>query len=429
MTGSTAAKTQASAGRVEDDALLRGQGRFGDDVTPQGALAACFVRSPHGFARIERIDTSAAKSAPGVVAVYTAADLAEAHYHSVSHAHPIPGRGGKVAVSPHRPALAQDRVMHVGEPVAMVVAKTIGQAQDAAETVVVDYAPLAAVTDAREAVKPGAPQLWPEAPGNIGFDWTAPVDPDGKKQAALERAFKDAAHVVRVELTNQRLVVAALEPRSATASYDAQAKTFTLRCPSQSVAAMRGQLAGSLNVKPEELRVLTDDVGGAFGMKGAAHPEYVALLHAARALSRPVHWLSTRSEAFLSDAQGRDSFWTVELALSARGRFQALARQLPRQYGRLYHAGRAFHRHHAYLRLPADRLRYPACAGEHALRLHQHGADRALSRRRPPGSGLSDRARGRRRRRSIGHRRRRAAPAQSDRAGADALHHRLRQHL
>ncbi len=192
-----AAKAESWTGRVEDDALLRGQGRFGDDVKPDGALAACFVRSPHGFARIERIETAEAKKMKGVVAVYTAADLAEAHYHSVSHGHDIPGRGGKMPFSPHRPALAGERVLHVGEPVAMVVAHSAAAAQDAADKIVVDYTPLDAVTDVRAAVKPGAPQLWPEAPGNIGFDWTAPADPDGKKQAALDKAFKEAAHVVQ----------------------------------------------------------------------------------------------------------------------------------------------------------------------------------------------------------------------------------------
>ena len=318
-----AAKTHWS-GRVEDDALLRGQGRFGDDVKPDGALAACFVRSPHGFARIERIDVGAAKAAPGVTAVLTGADLAAQHYHSISHAHPIPGRGGKPPVSPHRPALAGERVLHIGEPVALVLAQTPAQAQDAADLVAVDYTPLDAVTDAREAIKPGAPQLWPDAPGNIAFDWSAPADPDAKRQAALERAFAEAAHVVKIELTNQRLVVAALEPRTASASYDPAGKKFTLRSQTQAVANMRGQVAGSLNVQPEELRVLTDDVGGAFGMKGAAHPEYVALLHAARALGRPVHWTATRSESFVTDCQGRDSFWTVELALNRRGRFLGL---------------------------------------------------------------------------------------------------------
>lgn len=324
---SPAARTtdnSAWTGRVEDDALLRGQGRFGDDVKPDGALAAFFVRSPHAFAGIERIDVTAAKAASGVVAVLTGADLEAAHYHSISHPHPIPGRGGKVPVSPHRPVLAVTRVMHVGEPVAMVIANSAASAQDAAEKITVDYAPLDPVTDARLAVASGAPQLWPDAAGNIGFDWTAPADPDGKKQAALDRAFKDAAHVVRVELINQRLVVASLEPRTASASYDAASKKFTLRCATQGFASVRAQVAGSLNIKPDELRIVTDDLGGAFGMKGWCYPEYVAMLHAARDLGRPIHWVSTRSEAFVTDNQGRDSFWTVELALNKRGRFLGL---------------------------------------------------------------------------------------------------------
>jgi carbon-monoxide dehydrogenase large subunit len=220
-TAARQASPPAWAGRIEDDALLRGAGRFGDDGKPAGALAAYFVRSPHAFATIEHIDVAAAKRAPGVVAVLSTADLAQAHYHSISHPHPIPGRGGKAAVAPHRPSLASRRVLHVGEPVAMVIAVSAQAAQDAGEKVAVDYQPLDAVTDVRAAAAIGAPQLWPEAPGNIGFDWSAPADPDGKKQAALERAFKDAAHVVRVELVNQRLVVASLEPRTATASYDA----------------------------------------------------------------------------------------------------------------------------------------------------------------------------------------------------------------
>jgi carbon-monoxide dehydrogenase large subunit len=321
---STAAANSEWTGRVEDDALLRGQGRFGDDTKPDDALAACFVRSPHGFAAIDGIDISAAKAAPGVVAVLTAADLAAAHYHSISHGHDIPGRGGKMPFSPHRPALADKRVMHVGEPVAMVLADTAVHAQDAADKIAVDYTPLDAVTDVRAALAAVAPQLWPEAPGNVGFDWTAPADADGKKQAALYKAFKEAAHVVKVELLNQRLVVASIEPRTATASYDSATGQFTLRCGSQAVAAVRGQVAGALGVKPDEVRIVTEDLGGAFGMKGWCYPEYVSMLHAARALKRPIHWASTRSEAFVSDNQGRDSFWTVELALSARGKFLGL---------------------------------------------------------------------------------------------------------
>ena len=323
---SVAVATDFSAwtGRVEDDALLRGNGRYGDDVRPDGALAAHFVRSPHAFAKIDRIDVAAAKSALGVIAVLTATDLEAAHYHSISHPHPIPGRGGAKPLSPHRPVLAGERVMHVGEPVAVVIASSAALAQDAAEKIVVDYTQLDPVTDARDAIKPGAPQLWPDAPGNVGFDWTAPADADGKKQAALDRAFKDAAHVVKVELVNQRLVVASLEPRTASASYDTNTKQFTLRCATQGFASVRAQVAGAMNIKPEELRVFTDDLGGAFGMKGWCYPEYIAMLHAARELKRPIHWVSTRSEAFVTDNQGRDSFWTAELALSKRGKFLGL---------------------------------------------------------------------------------------------------------
>ena len=358
MTQSTAARHDDNTwkGRVEDDALLRGHGRFGDDVKLDDTLAAYFVRSPHAFARIARIDVSAAKGAPGVVAVLTAADLNDAHYHSISHGHPIPGRGGKTAVSPHRPSLAETRVMHVGEPVAMVVAKSAAVAQDAADKVVVDYEGLTPVTDAREAVKQGAAQLWPEAPGNIGFDWTAPPDPEGKKQAALERAFKEAAHVVRVDLVNQRLVVASLEARSATASYDAGAKQFTLRVGTQGVASVRGQIAGAMNIKPEELRLLTEDVGGAFGMKGWCYPEYVPMLHAARALGKPIHWASTRSEAFVTDNQGRELILDGRACAQFPRPFSGVARRLYRQSRRIFHGSRAFCVHDPRLRLPADCL-------------------------------------------------------------------------
>jgi len=324
MTASAASDPSAWRGRIEDEPLLRGSGRFGDDVIPEGALIAHFVRSPHGFARIKKVDTARAKAASGVVAVLTAADLAPHHYHSISHAHPIPGRDGRLPFSPHRPALAESRVMHVGEPVALVLATSHAAAQDGVERVAVDYEPLKAVTDAREAMRPGAPQLWPEAPGNIAFEWAAPPDPDGRLRAALERAFAEAAHVVKLELVNQRVAAASLEPRSASAMYDRSTKRFTLRCGTQGVASVRMQVASALNVDPQHVHVVTEDVGGAFGMKGWCYPEYIAMLHAARALGRPVHWTATRAEAFVTDNQGRDSFWTVELALSKRGRFLGL---------------------------------------------------------------------------------------------------------
>ncbi len=308
--------------RIEDDALVRGQGRYGDDTRPDGAARACFVRSPHAFATIGGIDAAAARKMPGVLAVLTAAELEPAHYHSVSHPHPLPGRGGKMVFGPHRPALAQGRVLHVGEPVALVVAETLAIAQEAADAVVVDYAPLTPVVEPRQALV--AEALWPEAPANTAFDWSAPADPDGRLAAEIERAFVAAAHVARLDLVNQRVAAVSLEPRVATASYDPAQGTFTLRCGSQGVAGIRMQVASAMGLKPNELRVLSEDVGGGFGMKAAGYPEYVALLHAARALGRPIHWVSTRSEAFLSDNQGRDSLWTAELALDRKGRFLAL---------------------------------------------------------------------------------------------------------
>ena len=314
----------AWAGRVEDDALLRGRGRFGDDVRPERTAVAVFVRSPHAHAQIRAIDVAAAKELPGVLAVITAADLAAENFNSVSQPVPMPGRDGKMVVSVHRPVLAGERVLHVGEPVALVVAETLPAAQDAAERVNVDYAPLAAVTDAAAAIAPGAPQLWPQAPGNVAFDWSAPADADGGIAAEIDRIIATAAHVARVDLVNQRLVAASLEPRVATASHHRANGGLTLRAGTQGVASIRNQLAQTMRLEPEELRVTTEDVGGGFGMKASTYPEYPALLYAAKLVGRPVHWASTRAEAFVSDNQGRDSAWTAALALDARGKFLAL---------------------------------------------------------------------------------------------------------
>ncbi len=312
-------------GRLEDDALLRGAGRFGDDVKPDGTLAVCFVRSPHALARIVAIDVSRAKTEPGVAGVFTGADLAAEPYQSVSQPAPIPDRHGKPIQGPFRPGLAHERANYVGEPVALVVAQTVGAAQDAADLITIEYEPLAAVIDAQSALRDGATVLWPnEAPANVAFDWVAPADPNGQNRAKLDEVFANAAHVVRLDLNNQRLACASLEPRTATASYDAATQMFTLRCGTQGVAGVRMQTAGALNIKPEQLHVRTDDVGGGFGMKASGYPEYVALLHAARALGKPVHWASSRAEAFLGDNNARDSFWTAELALSARGKFLGL---------------------------------------------------------------------------------------------------------
>ena len=307
-------------GRVEDDALLRGRGRFADDGRDANETYACFVRSPHASARIRAVDTSAAMRAPGVLAVLTAVDMAGVG--SISRPVPQKGRHGIALKVPYRPALAGERVLHAGEPVALVVAERAAAAQDAAELVEVSYDELPPAIDLRAAAADGAPQLHPEAPGNVAIDFALGDDPETLR--AVDEAFRHARHVARVSLVNQRVVVASMEPRGATAAYDGASDSYKLRCGSQGVTMLRDQLLGVLGVERERLRVVTDDVGGAFGMKAPAYPEYAALLIAAKKVGRPVHWMSTRSEAFVTDQQARDTITDMELALDAEGRFLAL---------------------------------------------------------------------------------------------------------
>jgi len=313
------AETVSWRGRVEDEALLRGRGRYAADAVTQGAAIGWFVRSPHAFARIRSVDTASAAAAPGVVAVLTAADVAAG---SVARPVPQTGRGGAPLKSPFRPALAGERALHAGEPVALVVAETRGAAQDAAELVEVEYEPLQAVTDLRAAVAPDAPLLFAGAPGNIALDWALGGEPDNL--AEIERLMQQAARVARVSLVNQRVVVASMEPRGATARYDAASDAYWLSVGAQGVNLVREQLLAILGIERSKLRVVTEDVGGGFGMKAPAYPEYVALLAAAKRVGRPVHWMSTRSEAFLSDQQARDTITDAALALDGEGRFLAL---------------------------------------------------------------------------------------------------------
>jgi aerobic carbon-monoxide dehydrogenase large subunit len=320
--GAMAAERTVGAwrGRVEDEALLRGRGRFADDVRHAGQTYACFVRSPHAFARVRTVDTGEARRAPGVLAVLTAADTVGVG--SISRPAPQKGRDGAALKVPHRPALAGERVLHAGEPVALVVAETAAAAQDAAELVDVTYDELTPAIDLRAAAADGAPQVHPEAPGNVAIDFVLGGEPETWR--AVDEAFRNARHMARVSLVNQRLVVASMEPRGATATYDAASNSYLLRCGSQGVTMLLDQLVGVLGLERERLRVVTDDVGGAFGMKAPAYPEYAALLMAAKQVERPVHWMSTRSEAFVTDQQARDTVTDMELALDAEGRFLAL---------------------------------------------------------------------------------------------------------
>jgi carbon-monoxide dehydrogenase large subunit len=308
--------------RVEDDVLVRGRGRYAADVPLQNQAYAYFVRSPHAFARIVSVDAKAAQGARGVLGVLTAKDMEGVG--SLGRHPPLGGRGGKGLVLPHRPALAAERVMHIGEPVAMVVAENAAAAQDAAELVAVEYNALTPVIDARAALSPGAPQVWPQAPGNLAVDWPGPAPDPEANARQVDAIFAGAKFVARIAVMNQRMAVASMEPRGATASYDAATETYTLRVCSQGTTAMRDPVAAIMQLPKERVRVLTDDVGGAFGLKTGPYPEYIAQLVAAKKLARPIHWMSGRSEAFLSDNQARDIYSEAELALDDKGRFLAL---------------------------------------------------------------------------------------------------------
>jgi aerobic carbon-monoxide dehydrogenase large subunit len=308
------------SGRVEDERLLRGQGRFGDDLREQNTAFAYFLRSPHAFAKILKIEVLRAKTMPGVLAIFTGADLAQSNYESVTVPYPL--ANCEKIVAPFRPALAVSRVMHVGEAVAVVIAESVQQAQDAAERIDIEYQILAAATTG--ALSTTNAQLWPEANENIVLDYYVPADPEGSKAEEIARRFARSSHVAKIELKNQRLAAVSLEPRVATGLYDPNKDQLTLRCGSQGVAGIHREVCRAMRLTAESLRVFSFDVGGGFGMKASPYPEYIVVLHAAKALQRPIHWVSTRTEAFQTDNQARDSEWKGELAIDEQGRFLAL---------------------------------------------------------------------------------------------------------
>ena len=302
--------------RTEDPMLVRGEGCYTDDIKLTGEAYAVMVRSRIAHGVIKGIDTAAARNMPGVLGVYTGADLAA--YGTLKCIVPFNNRDGTPMKRPPRPALATDKVRFVGDPVAFVVADTLLQAKDAAEAVEVDIDALPAVVRPEEAARPGAPLIHDEAPGNVALDYHFG---DSEQVAA---AFAKAAHVTRLKLVNSRVVVNAMEPRAAIGLHDPASGRFTLHAPSQGAFGMRGNMAEILKVEPKQVRILTGHVGGSFGMKSAPFPEYVCVLHAARALGRPVKWTDERSGSFVSDSHGRDHDLTAELALDADGTFLAL---------------------------------------------------------------------------------------------------------
>ena len=302
--------------RTEDPTLLRGDGRYTDDLNEPGQAYAYIVRSQYAHGLLKNIDFEKAASMPGVLAVYTAKDLAGYGTHKCIV--PLVNRDGTPMKKPLRPSLASGKVRFVGDPVACVVADTAMHAKDAAEAVELDIEPLPAAALASEAAKPGAAQLYDDVPGNVACDYHF-----GNADKVAE-AFRNAFHTTKLNLRNTRVVVAAMEPRAALCKFDAPSGRFTLVAPSQGVFAMKGQLADMLGVAPEKIRMVCWNVGGSFGMKASIYPEYICIAHAARALGRPVKWTDERSGSFVSDHHGRDHEMTAELALSKEGEFLAV---------------------------------------------------------------------------------------------------------
>ena len=304
--------------RYEDKRLTTGAGSYVDDIELANQSFAIFVRSPHAHARILNIETDAARALPGVLGVYTATDLKAAGIGNIPCLAAVKNHDASSIVTPPRPALATDRVRHVGDAVAMVVAETIDQAQDAAEQIWVDYEELPCVVNTDKALKSAA-QVWDEAPNNRCMDWAT------GDYAAAETAIQNATHQIDLKLINNRVVPNSMETRGAIASIEEDTGRLVLRVSCQGVHIIRQILANMIfNVPEEEIHVLCDDVGGGFGMKVFLFPEYVATLFAARQLQQPVKWISERNEAFVSDSHGRDNVTNMKLGLNEKAEIVGL---------------------------------------------------------------------------------------------------------
>ena len=304
--------------RREDLRFLTGGGGYLDDLSFAGMAYAVVLRSPHAHALILRIQAEEARKAPGVLAVLTAEEVrvdglnplrpsAEANVQT----------GEKFAFAPH-PLLAEGKVRYVGEPVALIIAETRVRALDAADRVVVDYAPLPAMTNATAARAAGSPEISPEVPGNVCLDWHT------GDAAAVDAAFAAAAHIVELRLDNHRIVTNPIEPRGVIGLWDTAQSRYTAYVSSQSIHATRDNAARALGVAPAAVRFIAPDVGGGFGAKNFIYPEHVFIPWAARRVGRPVKWIATRSEIFLADHQARDHVAEAALAIDKGGRFLAL---------------------------------------------------------------------------------------------------------
>lgn len=309
--------------RWEDHRLLTGQGRYTDDHNLDGQLHAVFVRSPHAHAKLGNIDKSSAIAVKGVAAIYTAADLEAAGVNvlpsDVAERGPLyPNKDGTLMPSPPYYPLARERVRHVGDPIAVVIADTPEIAAEAAEIVQIEYELLPVSADTITARDAGQPELWPEAPNNICFDWVA-----GDK-TATDKALAIAEHVVSVDVVDNRVVICFMEPRGALAAFNAETEKYILYIGCQGVHTARDRLSKTLGVDQDQIRVVSRDVGGGFGSRSFTYPEYAVVMWAARKLGQPIKWLSTRAEEFIASNQGRDYAMHGTLGLNAKGEFLAL---------------------------------------------------------------------------------------------------------
>ncbi len=312
--------------RREDQRLMTGAGQYSDDYSAAGQTRAVFVRSPHAHARIRAIDAAAARAMPGVLAVLTGADLLAQGIKPIPHS-PIPSGGVDIElhnrdgsptyVAIHHP-LPPDRARFVGEAVAMVIAETDEAARDAAEAVEIDWEVLEAVTDTAAAAEPGAPTLYDDRPANVV------LDADAGDKAGTDAAFAKAAKTTKFDTWIQRCTGVTMEPRAATGHYDPATGKYTLNAGSGGAVRMKRALAGTLGVAPDKVRVITGDVGGNYGTRNPFYPEFTLVCHAAKVVGRPVKWTCDRTEAFLSDYQGRDLVVSAELAFDADGRILAM---------------------------------------------------------------------------------------------------------
>jgi carbon-monoxide dehydrogenase large subunit len=292
--------------RSEDPTLLRGQGRYTDDLNQPGQAYAVMVRSTIAHGVLRSIDTEAARAMPGVLAILTGADLTG--YGGLKCTLPLKNRDGSPIHYLPRPALTGDKVRFVGDPVACVIAQTVNQAKDAAEAVALDIEPLPPVLKPADAIKPGAPLVFAQVPNNIALDYHY-----GDAQKVAE-AFAKAKHVTRLETSNQRMIVAPMEPRAAIGAFEAATGQWTLYSCSQGVHGLKTSLMDILGAPADKMRIVTGQVGGSFGMKASAYPEYVCILHAAKILGRPVKWTDERSGSFVSDHHGRAQDMVIEIA-------------------------------------------------------------------------------------------------------------------